>query len=389
LQGKRSHHENERHFPPKIFDSHHSGSWYIRALNVSRNAPFFVLNSLCAGLLACVVPMRARGETPSTHAPLASLPRVVIVEDENATEAFKPRPEVVRALVQRGITNFTGKADTGAAWHSLVSTQDVVGIKVFSTPGPQVGTRSSVVAGIVEGLLAANIPTNHIIIWDRQLSDLRQAGFGELARQYGVRLAGSLDSGWDEKTFYESPLLGQLVFGDFEFQNKEEGVGRKSFVTKLLTTNVTKIINVSPLLNHNSVGVCGNLYSLALGSVDNTIRFEGDPDKLAQAVPEIYAMPALGDRVALNIVDALICQYQGEHVSRLHDSVALNQLRFSTDPVALDVLSVQEINAQRVRAALALASRTNRLDLYRNASLLELGSADANRIELREVRKGE
>jgi hypothetical protein len=69
--------------------------------------------------------------------------------------------------------------------------------------------------------------------------------------------------------------------------------------------------------------------------------------------------------------------------------VALNQLRFSTDPVALDVLSVQEINAQRVRAALALASRTNRLDLYRNASLLELGSADVNRIELREMRKTE
>ncbi len=333
--------------------------------------------------------MLARGETPSLRAPSGPLPRVVIVEDDNATQAFKPVPDIVGSLVRRGITNFTGKADPGAAWRSIVSTQDTVGIKVFSTPGPQVGTRPAVVAGIIEGLLAANIPTNHIIIWDRQLSDLRQAGFGEVARQYGVRLAGSLDSGWDENAFYESPLLGQLVFGDFEFQKKDEIIGRKSFVTKLLTTNVTKIINVSPLLNHNSVGVCGNLYSLALGSVDNTIRFEGDPDRLAQAVPEIYALPSLGDRVALNIVDALVCQYQGEHVSRLHDSVALNQLRFSTDPVALDVLSVQEINAQRVRAALALASRTNRLDLYRNAALLELGSADANRIELREVRKAE
>ena len=314
---------------------------------------------------------------------------MVVVEDGNATEAFKPQPDVVRTLVGRGITNFTGKAGIAAAWRTFVSTQDVVGIKVFSTPGPQVGTRPAVVAAIVEGLLEAKIPTNNVVIWDRQVSDLRAAGFGEVARQYGVRLAGSLDAGWDEKVFYDSALLGHLVFGDFEFQKKDEGVGRKSFVTKLLTRDITKIINVSPLLNHNSVGVCGNLYSLALGSVDNTIRFEGDPAKLAQAVPELYALPALGDRVVLNIVDALICQYQGEHVSRLHDSVALNQLRFSTDPVALDVLSVQEINAQRVRAALALASRTNRLDLYRNAALLELGSADANKIELREVRKAE
>ena len=330
--------------------------------------------------------MLARSESPSILAPPAAAPRVVIVEDDNATDAFKPRPAVVRALVDRGITNFTGRAGLAAAWRSLVGTQDVVGIKVFSTPGPQVGTRPAVVAGLVEGLLAARLPASNIVIWDRQLADLRAAGFGELARQYGVRLAGALDSGWDGTNYYDSALLGALVFGDFEFQQNADRVGRKSFVSKLLTTSVTKIINVSPMLNHNSIGVCGNLYSLALGSVDNTMRFEGDAARLAQAVPEIYALPALGDRVVLNIVDALVCQYEGEHTSRLHDSIALNQLRFSTDPVALDVLSLQEINAQRIRAAQALASRTNRLDLYRNAALLELGSADAARIDLREVK---
>jgi hypothetical protein len=326
------------------------------------------------------LPLLARAETPAKSEP----PRVIIAEDELATDAFKPRPDVVRALVHRGITNFTGRTSLAEAWRSVVSTQDVVGIKVFSAPGPQIGTRPSVVAGVVEGLLAAGLPTNHIVIWDRTLSDLRAAGFRDLAQQYGVRLAGSLDSGWDEKVFYESPLLGQLIFGDLEFQKKDEKAGRKSFVSKLLTTTVTKIINVSPLLNHNSIGVCGNLYSLALGSVDNTIRFEGDAAKLSEAVPEIYALPALGDRVALNIVDALICQYQGEHLARLHDSVALNQLRFSTDPVVLDVLSVQEISAQRLRAA--EASRTNRLELFRNAALLELGSSDATRIHLREIK---
>ena len=183
-------------------------------------------------------------------------------------------------------------------------------------------------------------------------------------------------------------LLGPLVYGDLEFQKKGDSVGRKSFVSKLLTKEVTKIVNVSPLLNHNSIGVCGNLYSLALGSVDNTIRFEGDAAKLAQAVPEIYALPALGDRVVLNIVDALICQYEGEHMGRLHNSVELNQLRFSTDPVALDILSVQEINDQRRRAFTLLAARTNRLDLYHNAALLELGAADPRKIDLENVKPG-
>ena len=40
---------------------------------------------------------------------------------------------------------------------------------------------------------------------------------------------------------------------------------------------MTKIINVTPLLNHNLAGVSGILYGLAIGSVDNTLRFELDP----------------------------------------------------------------------------------------------------------------
>ena len=356
---------------------------------MSRNAQFYALIRLFSCALASLSLARAGVDFAFNAPPAAAkqpLARVLIVQDDEATEAFKPKPEVVRALVQHGLTNFTGLTNVAAAWRKFVTTQDVVGIKVYSNPGPQVGTRPEVVAGIVEGLLSAGLPTNRIIIWDRLLSDLRRAGFGGVARQYGVRLAGALDAGWDEKTFYDSALLGQLVFGDLEFQRKGEVSGRKSFVSTLLTKEVTKIINVSPLLNNYSGGVCGNLYSLALGSVDNTIRFEGSAPRLAQAIPEIYALPALGDRVVLNIVDALICQYEGEQIGRLHHSIELNQLRFSTDPVALDVLSVQEINEQRARAEGSLSSHTNHFDLFRNAALLELGVAETGRVEVRTVK---
>ena len=355
---------------------------------MSRNAQFYTLIRLFAGALASLGVARAAADFAFNAAPVAAkLPpaRILIVQDDEATETFKPKPEVVRALVQHGVTHFTGLTNVAAAWRKFVTTQDVVGIKVYSNPGPQVGTRPEVVAGVVEGLLAAGLPTNRIVIWDRLLSDLRRAGFGDVARHYGVRLAGASDTGWDEKIFYDSALIGQLVFGDLEFQKKGEGFGRKSFVSSLLTKEITKIINVSPLLNNYSAGVCGNLYSLALGSVDNSIRFDGAAPRLAQAIPEIYALRALGDRVALNIVDALICQYEGEQIGRLHHSIELNQLRFSTDPVALDVLSVQEINEQRARAEGPLSSHTNHLDLFRNAALLELGVAEPGRIEARTV----
>ena len=134
------------------------------------------------------------------------------------------------------------------------------------------------------------------------------------------------------------------------------------------------------MLNHYQAGVCGNLYSLALGSVDNVFRFERDPERLATAVPEIYALPTLGDRVVLSIVDALICQYEGENTIRLHDSSVLNELRLSTDPVALDVLSVQELNRQRQVAGLPI--NTNRFEIYPNASELELGVSDLSNIRI-------
>jgi len=211
-----------------------------------------------------------------------------------------------------------------------------------------------VVEAVVKSLLAAGLPPRQIVVWDKHLSDLRQAGFFELAERYGVRVAGGAEAGYDEKSFYETALLGQLVWGDLEFGRKGEGVGRKSYLSKLVTQQMTRMINITPLLNHNLAGVSGNLWSLAMGSVDNAIRFENDPARLATAVPEIVALP--------------------------HYSVALNQLWFSTDPVALDLLSLQEIARQR-KAAKAPPVKTN-LELYRNAALLEIGVSDTHHIDV-------
>jgi hypothetical protein len=146
---------------------------------------------------------------------------------------------------------------------------------------------------------------------------------------------------------------------------------------------MTRIINLMPLLNHNLAGVTGNLYGLAFGSVDNTLRFEFDGRRLATAIPEIYALPELGDRVVLNIVDALLCQYLGENCSLLHYSTALNQLWFSKDPVALDVLAIAEIRRQRQAAQIPL-SKPN-LELYHNASLLEIGFSQERQIQVEMV----
>jgi hypothetical protein len=306
--------------------------------------------------------------------------RVVITHHSQATAAFKADLQIVSNMVAKAMAQLTGKSNVAAVWQSLATTQDVIGLKVYSSPGANSGTRSAVAAAVVEQLIAAGFSPQRIVVWDKHRADLRRAGFLEFTDRYGVRVEGSMDAGYDEKVFYETPAVGNLVWGDLEFGKIGEGIGRKSYVSKVVSKEITKIINITPLLNHNAAGVCGNLFSLAVGSVDNTLRFETDPTRLAEAVPEIYALEAIGDRVVLNITDALICQYEGEQRTLLHYSTVLNELRFSRDPVALDVLSLRELERER-KAASAVTLPVNRA-LYVNAEVLDLGVADTDKIRI-------
>jgi hypothetical protein len=310
--------------------------------------------------------------------------RVVQVENPGATVDYVAQPPVVQDMLRSGMLQWTGKADLKSAWLSVVSPKDVVGLKVFSHPGASSGTRPAVVEAVVQGLLLAGVRPTNIIVWDKLLLDLRLAGYTDLATRYDIRLAGSLDSGFDESVRYTNSLLGTLIAGDLEFDLRGTTSGRYSYVSKLVTSNMTKIISIAPLLNHNLAGVCGHLYSPSMGSVDNTGRFEIAASRLAVAVPEIYAMRAVGDKVVLNITDALVCQYQGEQTSMLHYSTELHQIWISKDPVALDTMAIDELD--RERQAKGVVAQNNNRELFQNAVLLQLGVTDTAKIKLEIVK---
>jgi len=375
------------YFLGPILDDQHLWSWYHWGLAVSRNAGLYtrVFGAHARATFLAAVGVIAAGAASWAHSADTPGPaRVVVAYHPGATEAFKPRRAIISNMVAKGIVQLTGASNAVAAWRSLVSTQDTVGIKVYSSPGANSGTRPEVAAALVEGLLAAGVPARQIILWDKHRGDLRRAGYFEMVERYGIRVEGAAQVGYDDKTFYETAFLGQLVWGDLEFGKTGEGIGRRSYVSRLISKEITKIINVTPMLNHNAASVCGNLFSLAAGSVDNTFRFEHDARLLGEAVPEIYALETIGDRVVLNITDALICQYQGEQRTLLHYSTVLNELWFSRDPVALDVLSIRELVRQRSAAEMNPA-RVNSI-LYENAELLELGVAEVDRIRIERVK---
>jgi len=337
---------------------------------------------LCAGLLPLLAStLLGQGFDPDPALPGGG--RVLVVEHPGASVAFEPQAGPLKLMVDLGIRHFTSSGSAREAWASLIGSNEVVGIKVHSSPGKTSGTRPMVVEAVVQSLLQSGIPGGRVVIWDRRAEDLRQAGYPELANRLGVGITSAVEAGYDEAHFYESPLLGRLVFGDLEFGRKGEGVGRRSHVTKLLTRRVDKVIQISPLLNHNVASVSGSLYGMAIGGVDNILRFDQNMDNLAAAAPEIYALPQVGDKVALHIVDALICQYQGEERSLLHYSSQLRQLWFSKDPVALDLTALAELGKRRKESG-APAIPQN-LKLYDNAALLDLGVGDISRIRIEKL----
>lgn len=286
-------------------------------------------------------------------------------------------------MVERAMTNLTDSATPQAAWRTLVNSNDVVAIKVFSAPGPNSGTRPAVVEAVIHGLKSADVVPTNIVIWDQSIVDLRLAGYNALAKSVGISAQGARQAGYDPTDYYEYALISMLRFGDLEFGISGAGVGRRSYVTKLLNPRVTKIISIAPASNKHSTGVTGHLYSMTMGAVDNTWRFESNPSSLSTALPEIYAMPSIGDRVVLCITDALICQYEGEGTSLLHYSTVANELMFGTDPVALDVLALELLEKER-ESAQSLKLSPN-LKTYKNAALLQLGMDDPTQVPIRRI----
>ena len=86
----------------------------------------------------------------------------------------------------------------------------------------------------------------------------------------------------------------------------------------------------------------------------------------------------------LGVTDALVGQVRGDDKARLHDTIALNELRFSSDLVALDVISMADVAGAR-KAYPIEGEKPMRTELFFNAELLELGIANTNRIEVLRV----
>ena len=311
-----------------------------------------------AGLLAATfLTATCFGQTPRTTPPAGKSVVYYAMDTSSMTDARKVNAGVVRRMVNSLVMRVTGCKEPGAAWGSLVSKTDRVGIKVAASGGAISGTRPEVVDAIVEGLAAAGIPPSNIIVWDRNLADLLAAGYRTDSAHYQLRWVDPV-KGYDRKSQVTAPVLGRLIWGDSGFGDKAgtrladimatgDQLSSKSCYSKVLSSGVTKIINVPSLSDSFLTGINGALANMTLPNLDNWRRFTRPPAYGNPYLAEIYADAIIHDKVVLTIMDGLVMQYAGGPAPNPGFLLDHFTLFVSRDPVAVDATAARLIDEAR------------------------------------------
>jgi hypothetical protein len=356
--------------------------------------------------------------TPRTLSP------VICSENANIVQRFSIDNTVARRMVNRCLLKLTSASDIGTAWRRLgITPNDVVGVKIASQGGPIMSSHRAVVQAICDGLIAAGVPPTRIIVWDKNASDMRSAGYDpQPPSDSHVGIAAIFPgTGYDPDAIYKNGILGTLIWGDSEFGSGGngdltqqasdvvrgrsayggDGIGdsfggsddmlnptapltsNKSHFARLVTTICTKIVNVPVLTDNPYVGINGCMATLAMGSIDNNRRFQGDPSYGDPAISEILANPILRRKVVVHIMDAMIAQYAGGPRFNPVFTRQIGAVYVSRDPVAVDAIVLQRLERYRTD------SMSGRLDpIGRSAAHIHggadagLGTDDASRIQL-------
>jgi uncharacterized protein (DUF362 family) len=345
-----------------------------------------VIRNAVLVLVCAVFPGLAQGQQP---APTPSI--VYAVRDPDAIKDYKTNSRVVREMVNRLVMAATGESNVAGAWGSLVSPGDRVGIKISAAGGELFTTHHDIVNAIVDGLAAAGHPRNSIIVWDRSLGGTKEAGYRPGVDGYQLKAIAPHD-GYDAKAMLSAPLVGKLIWGDFEYVGDTgkmplfadaDATSNVSHLSKIITSNVDKIINVPVMSVSETNGIAGCIYNMTIPNIDNWRRFAQGSRFGAGSLAEIYGNSLIGKKVAFNLMDGLIAQYAGGPQPQPNYAFHHATLYASKDPVALDAIALKRLEEWRKRGSLPpVAPMAAYIDL---AGQLGFGNSAVNRIEVRNI----
>jgi hypothetical protein len=317
---------------------------------------------------------------------------VYVARDSFAIERLEEQREPIGRMVDALVVAAAGTQNVRDAWRAFVRPKDRVGIKISATGGRYFSTHRAIIDQIAMRLREIGLQDRDIIVWDRDARALREAGFVSIKGKYTVR-AIEPRSGYDPDAQISAPVLGKLIWGDLLFrERRHEGLrndpdpdqlSSTSHVARVLSREITKVINVPILCDEPNCGIAGALYNMTIPNVDNWRRFSQAEGAGSESIASVYADEHVGPKVVLHIMDGLTAQYAAGPVGNPNYAFAHCTLYASRDPVALDATALRQIEAWRKEAKLPAIGR--RADWLRDAEELGLGQFHEDAIHLQTV----
>jgi len=261
--------------------------------------------------------------------------RVVQVHHSQSLVNQRVSQPVVGAMIDAGMASLTGASSVRDAWSRFFVASDIVALKVNPSGVPGTTTSIALVREVVRALNDVGIPNKSIVVYDRNSNQLEVNGYHALVPP-GVRVLG-LDrrGGYDRSVFCEMDCFGERE--------------TRSYLATLVSSEVTKIVNLPCLKEHNASGVTGCLKNLAYGSFDNVARTHANTKTWTDpAIPVMCTARPLRSRSVLHIMDGLRAVYHGGPFAWNPDfHWEARTLLIGTDPVAIDRIELEIVEEKR------------------------------------------
>lgn len=269
------------------------------------------------------------------------------------------KTDTLAQMLDQAVAKLTGKSNAPAAWTSLFKPEDIVGIKVNCLFGRGASTSPEVAHAVADALVRAGLKPSNVIIWDRSTGDLLKSGYTINRDGDGVRVLAN-DGVWEDEPTKNGSINGRL--------------------TKIITRDITALINVPYMKDHGMSGITGALKN-HYGSFDSPMMCHGnhcDP-----YLADLNQIPAIRDKTRLIVMDALRPMADGGPGLRRDALWDYHSLLVSRDPVAVDYMSWKIIDERRSEIGLPCLADAGREPVsIATAASRGLGVNDLNKMEL-------
>jgi uncharacterized protein (DUF362 family) len=331
-----------------------AGTLLLRGRNVMADAP-----AASTGPNLAAVP-------PAGFVPFTAPGRIVKVTKSDSLMPNKlyPKADDARRMLERAMTELTGKPDLVQSVGMFVHKNDKVCVKVNGIAQQNMTTNKELVLPFIEAMIESGVQPENVTVLEQWYGYFTATRISEKNVPKGVKI--SIHNNTDAK------MAERLIPGT--------GISTK-FCTAL--TESTAVINFGLIKDHSICGYTGALKNMAQGCQLKPAYFHGH--HASPQIAMLYAQDIVKTRVRLNVVDGFKLMADGGPLWRQPQYVFPHEAVYvSTDPVAIDAFGADLVDKARVEHHLPTLAAVGRPPAYiQTAADLGLGIADLNQIQLK------